>query len=146
MKYIYIGQVKSGKLHISPPRRAQMVHDVSKIKEGKFIEMELRPLPRRSNPQNAYYWGVIVNDVREAMQNLGHEVTADEVHEFLKLKFNAKQIANSDGELIGEIGSSTAQLNTSGFMDYLAAIQRWAAQYLGIVILDPNEQSSLDLQ
>lgn len=142
----YIGIIKDGKLYISSPRRAQMDLDTAKIKDGRLVEIELRPLPRRSDNQNKYYWSVVVAMVQEALQDLGHEVNSDQTHDFLKSKFNAKPVCNADGELIGEIGETTTRLNKSGFMDYLANIQRWAAEWLSITIPDPESQTSIQFK
>jgi len=139
----YIGQIKDGKLYISGPRRAQMLSDMSKLKEGKLVELEIRVLPHRSNPQNAYYWGVVVAMVKEALQDLGHDVDATLTHELLKSKFNGKTLCNNDGEVIGEIGDTTTKMTKSEFMDYLANIQKWAATYLSLTIPDPETQSTI---
>lgn len=143
MRKFYIGQIRSGKLHLSGPRRAQMQADIAKMKEGRYVELELRPLPRRSNPQNAYYWGVVVAEVCHALQDLGHEVDANLTHEFLKQKFNAVPLCNKDGELIGEIGDTTTRMSKSEFSEYIEKIKRFAAQYLNTVIPEAGQQKEI---
>src|SRR6478736_3155140 len=139
----YIGEIRGGKLHLSGPRRQQMAFDISKMKEGRLVEVELRPLPRRSDQQNRYYWGVVVALITEQLQELGHEVNAELTHEFLKSKFNAKPLCNAEGELIGEIGETTTKLNKSDFIEYLDKIKRWAATFLMLNIPDPESQVKL---
>lgn len=140
----YIGSIVNGKLHISGPRRKQMAADISKLKEGRLVEVEIRPLPRRSGQQNAYYHGVVVAMVMEALQALGHEVNAELTHEFLKGRFNAKMLCNADGELIGEIGETTTKMNKVEFGEYLDKIKSWAAQYLSLNIPDPEQQTEFN--
>lgn len=144
-KRTYIGKIESGKLVLYRNSKVQMEYDISRLKEGKLIELELKTLPRRSDQQNRFYWAVCVIMVRDALINLGHEVTSEDTHAFLKDKFNSKTICNADGELIGTIGGSTTELTTSDMMVYIEQIQRWAAQSLNLYIPDPNEQTQLDL-
>lgn len=75
----------------------------------------------RSNPQNKYYFGVIVDMIS---QETGNE--PEETHELLKLKF-LKPMGKQN----------TTQLDTREFNLYIEKIQRWAAQELSMVIPDP---------
>lgn len=79
-------------------------------------------LTTRSNPQNAYYFGVIVDMIS---QETGNEL--EETHELLKVRF-LKPIGKK----------STTQLTTVEFNTYIEKIQRWSAQELGCVIPDPQ--------
>lgn len=94
---------------------------------------------KRSSPQNAYYWGVVVEMIKDRFNQLGNDFDADETHDFLKNRFNAKEIEAVQDHFI-EIPMSTARLDTKDFMDYLAKIQQFASQFLGIYIPEPNEQ------
>lgn len=142
----YIGQIQNGKLILNSPRRQKMTADIAGMRDGRMVEIELRPLPRRSNPQNAYYWGVVIALIMEELQKLGHEVNADQTHEVLKSKFNSKPLCNADGELIGEIGETTTLMNKTEFGEYLDKIKRWAATYLNLNIPDPESQTQLDFK
>lgn len=141
-KLSYIGNIKDGKLIFTGPTRTKMLAEI-KAYEGRRVEVVVSKLPKRSSAQNAYYFGVVVDMVRDALKGLGHTVDATDTHNFLKDKFNGKDIANADGELIGRIGESTTKMNKVDFMGYLAAIQIWAATYLNIVIPDPESQTTL---
>lgn len=141
----YIGQIKDGKLYLTEPKRKQMAADISRLREGRYVELEVRPLPRRSLPQNAFYWGVVISEIMHALQDLGHEVNAELTHEFLKGKFNAKPLCNKDGELIGEVGESTTLMNVVQFGEYISKIQQWAATYLSLDIPNPGQQTELML-
>lgn len=100
---------------------------------------------KRSTPQNRYYFGIVVPMIRAGFIDLGHELTKDETHEFLKARFNSKQVVNEDtGEAI-EIPQSTTRLSKTDFMEYIEKIQRFAATYLNMVIPDPNEQLTINV-
>ena len=79
----------------------------------------------RSNPQNKYYFGVIVDMIS---QETGNE--PEETHELLKLKFL---------KTMGK--QNTTQLDTREFNLYIEKIQRWASITLNMVIPDPNEKT-----
>lgn len=142
----YIGQIRDGKLYLSGPKRQQMAADIARMKEGRLVEIEVKPVNRRSHPQNAYYWGVVVAMVQEALQNLGHEINAELTHELLKSKFNPITLCNADGEVIGEIGGTTSTLGKEDFSIYLERIKIFAATYLGITIPDPHSQTEIDFK
>lgn len=94
---------------------------------------------KRSNAQNAYYFGVVVKTVTAFFREHGNYVDELDVHEFLKLRVGklGQVFVMPDGEVQKGIGS-TAKLTKSEFMDYIAKIQAWAAEY-GCIIPNPNE-------
>jgi hypothetical protein len=119
------------------PDRAMLQNWIASNK-GKNIELEIkRKRKKRSNDQNEYYWAGVVPKVCEALRHLGHDVDEQDTHDFLKAKFNSVKIANKDS-VVEELPQSTTKLTTVEMMDYIAKIQMWAAEYLGIVIPDPN--------
>lgn len=94
----------------------------------------------RTNAQNAYYWGVIINLIHAALQALGNEVMPQDVHEYLKHRFLQKRpIHNSDGEEIGRLPPSTTFLTKSEFGEYIDDIKQFAADILFVSIPDPGE-------
>ena len=96
---------------------------------GQRVEVIIRkPKTSRSTLQNSYYWSVVV----ELLANeLGYD--KDELHEILKYKF-----LQSNAMGMPYI-KSTTKLSTGEFEEYLSKIKRWAAEFLHIVIPDPNE-------
>ena len=85
---------------------------------------------RRSDRQNAYYWGVIIEILSDFT---GY--SADEMHEALKSKF----LGFYDKKTGLRIVSSSAKLSTADFEKYLAQIRAWASEN-GVFIPLPNEQ------
>lgn len=115
--------------------------------EGRDVEVVIKKLNKRSNPQNRYYWGVVVYLVRERLNSLGyvrgdlHEgalpsaLTRDDVHLYLKENFNRKDIVNHEtGEVLGSASSSTTDLSTDEFAQYVENIVLWASNYLDLEI------------
>lgn len=72
------------------------------------------------------------------------ELSFEVVHEFLRSKFLKKNICNDSGEFI-EIIKHTSELSTVEMMEYIADIQKWGSEVLGVYIPDPNEQTTLDI-
>lgn len=81
--------------------------------------------------------------VQDGFYEKGTEVGKDDVHDFLKGRFNFKEVVNeTTGEVI-QVPFSTTELFTVGFISYIEKIQRFAAEWFGINIPDPNEQMEL---
>lgn len=85
----------------------------------------------RSNKQNAFYWGIILNILSSETGN-----DPETIHEVLKDKFLGEPI------LIGKetmrTRRSTTSLSTKEFEEYMENIKRWAASELEIVLPDPE--------
>ena len=115
---------------------------------GKEITLEVRlNRRRRSEQQNSYYWKVVVGLVRKAlMEEHGEMYTKDEVHGILKQQCNWREITNEEsGESI-KIPKSTRDLNTLEFEEYEERCRRFAAEFLGVDIPLPNENTDADLE
>ena len=104
-----------------------------------------KKIHKRSSPLNSYYWSGVVPIVREALFDLGHILTKDEVHQFLKMRFLKTDICSNDGEVIGERIKSSTELTNAGFLEYLEQIKQFSAEILGVYIPDPNEQSKISI-
>jgi hypothetical protein len=112
---------------------------------GKSIKIRIeRAGSRRSHPQNNFYFGVVVEEVRLALLQLGHQMTKEETHEFLKFKFNTVSIANDHGEELAVPGTTSTMTKTE-FGEYIGKIAQWCAEYLGIVLPQPGENLELQL-
>jgi hypothetical protein len=133
-EYITTGVIEGGKLEIR--NRAGLSQALRGMKDGEVLITIERLRATRSQRQNAWYWGVIVQLLAD---HTGY--TPDEMHEVLKAKFIPKRfaVADGNGEICDElvIGGSTAILNTVEFGEYCEAIRQWAADSLHVVIPDP---------
>lgn len=141
-KLTYFGKVENGKLKLR--NRKQFDEDIRHF-EGKDVELTFeRKRSKRSIPLNRYYWGVVVELIQKAFIDLGHDVEKEDVHEFLKQRFNGKEIINVNSGEILHIGQSTAQLTNTAFMNYMESIKQFSAEFLNVYIPEPNEQLQID--
>lgn len=137
-----IGIIQDGKFQ--SPRKAELLEWCRK-NEGKTVVFNLTvQRKKRSNDQNSFYHGVCVPMVQAGMYELGNEMSLQETHEFLKKELNYKEVPSKFGELM-RVPRSTTELTTVEFVAYIERIQRFAAEYLGIVIPDPNSAPELIL-
>jgi hypothetical protein len=82
----------------------------------------------RSDQQNRYYWGVVVD-----LLAVHTGYTPEEMHEALKIKFLS---VRRDG--LPDTVKSTTKLTKDEFCEYIDNIQKWAARDMGCVIPDPD--------
>lgn len=95
----------------------------------------------RSNQQNAYLWGIVYPAVLFGLQDAGWEFTNEEqVHEYCKQSFAAREFINKDTGEVLILPSSTAQMQTAEFNVYVENIKAFALEYLNITIPEPNEE------
>ena len=130
------GHIEDGVLKVR--HRKDFDAAVSLWKDGEVEVIVLRRRATRSDAQNRYYWGVIVQMLSDK-----YGYTPDEMHDVLKAKFLPKRLTFSDGngEVKGDfvIGGSTVRLTKEQFgEEYCEPIKRWAAE-LGCVIPDPTD-------
>jgi RNA-binding protein YhbY len=109
------------------------------LKDGKYL-VRVSSYSRRSLRQNAYYHGVVVPLVRQGLVDAGYDQVTEneEAHEIIKHIFLKREIRSELNDDAITIAGSTAQLTTQKFNDFLGQVIRWAAEYLNVVIPDPN--------
>jgi len=144
----YQGTVKDGVITLPKRLRKEVVGTF----EGKHIEVTFRrKRKRRSSEQNRYYWGVVIPEIVRGLIDLGNEglqegseESKNTAHELLKQELlkNGEEVFTKDGTLF-RLPSSTTKCTTVEFEEYLERVRQWAAEYLGIVIPLPNEQTQL---
>lgn len=119
--------------------RARVMQGIHQMRgTWRFIIKRYRK--RRSDAQNAYYWGVVVPAVRQGLiEAWGETLSGDEVHEYLKSMFLMKPIVNrATGELVGTRPGSSAKLDIAEFGEYADRIAVWAGEYLGVEVPPPE--------
>lgn len=114
------------------------------LPDGKFL-ITAKNIRKRSLPQNAYYWGVVVPMVKDGLRDIGYsEVkTNEQAHEIMKHLFLKKKIINQVNADEIVIAGSTAELQTLEFNNFLEEVWQWASTYLNICIPEPSTQSKL---
>lgn len=144
MKAIYLAKVDDFKLKII--NRKVFDHHIQQM-NGKELMITIEPKKKkRSNKQNSYYHGIVVPIVKQCLIDAGFNNyrNTEPVLDLLKYKFLKVNECNEDGEYIERI-KSTTELSTSEFMDFIAEIQQWCAEYFNVEIPDPNENLKLEL-
>lgn len=116
--------------------------NVIPIADGRYY-VSIKKKNNRSLNQNAFYHGCIIPEFKRGFYEIGYDLTSSDVHEFLKDRFLKKEIPNKEtGEFL-EVPVSTATLTTIEFNEFISKCQQLAAEYLNIVIPDPNQQVEL---
>lgn len=128
------GAIRGGKLYITD--RPAFDAAVGDMKAGA-VEVTVKHLyAKRSLSQNAYYRGVVVPLIADALTDAwGEDISEEEAHDQLKSLFNVRTIDTENGtvSLIG----STSKLTTVEFSAYVEKCVQWAASFLSINIPDP---------
>ena len=97
--------------------------------KGKAISLKLEELKKkRTNSQNAYYWGIVLPI---SANFFGYNI--DEMHEAWKIKFLKTHLECPLPTLI-----STTELSTTEFKQFINRIQILCSE-MGCYIPDPDE-------
>lgn len=136
----FFGRIEGGRLILN---NKTMFNESIKAQSDSEVEVIIKRKNRRSTQQNRYYWGVVVWSIKQRLTELGHRYTAEDIHTFLKDRFNGENIANQDGEVVARIGKTTSNLNRSEFAEYVDKIAEWASESLGIYIPPPNATNEI---
>ena len=129
-------------------RNRNLIKDAISTFEGKTVNLTLELFrKKRSNSQNAYYHGVVIPLVQSGLKDATGEIRGREaIHYNILLPMFAptRDIVNKEtGEMISEKITSS-EMSISEFMDFIISIQRWAAEFLNIVIPDPNQELQME--
>ena len=132
-RYVTTGTIRGGKLKVS--NAGQWMNGLQSFPDGPVVISVAPRRATRSLQSNAYYWGVVVQTISDYT---GY--SPDETHQALKALHLPKHLtfADGNGEVVGElvIGGSTRMLNNNEFSDFLANVNAWAHDYLGLTIPD----------
>ena len=126
-------------------RNRNLIIDAIRSFEGADVLITLeKPKKKRSNPQNAFYYGVIIPIVQNCLRDAGHIITNEATHDLIKLKFLKEVILTNEetGEVVERV-KSTTELSTSQFMDFVAEISIFTNEYFGVIIPQPNDDLTL---
>jgi len=139
MKYEIRTNVINGNLK----RNRNLILNALETFEGSEIVITIQKAKKlRSNPQNSYYWGIVLNIVQQGLKEATGEFrTVENIHYNILLKMFApeREIVNIEtGECITEKITSS-EMTTSQFSDYIMEIQKWSAEFLCVTIPSPNE-------
>ena len=123
---------EKGKIKIFAPGKIAMARWINTFKVGTKLELIIRKWhEKRTNEQNAYYWGVVIPILSD---HFGYD--SEEMHMVLREKFLR---IHDDKHPDFVIAKSTAKLNTAEFVEYIEIIQRWASIEHQTYIPDPEK-------
>ncbi len=115
--------------------------------ESKEITIVLRlKRKQRSTPQNAYYWGVLIPLLQEAIKKEWGEVwNQEKAHELLKSKFlYFEKVNENTGEVI-KTPKSTTENSTTEQEEYHLEIREFLKDWFNVDAPLPNEDLILNI-
>jgi len=135
------GEIKDGKLHII--KRDAFLEAIKVLIKGRYRIVIEKIYNKRSHPQNAYLWGVVYPIALKGFQDVGYREmkTIDQIHNFGKLHFLKKDIYNEETGDKWQTISSTTELTTIAFNEYIEDWRIFAIEYLNTTIPEPNEET-----
>lgn len=146
MKYEIRSNVENGNLK----RNRNLLIDAIHSFEGQQVVVTIeKAKKKRSNPQNAFYWGVVLPILQHGFKEATGEFrTAENLHYkiLLPLFSPVNEIVNKDtGESVIEKLTSS-DMTTTQFCEFILEIQKWSAEFLGVTIPDPNSEIHLNFE
>jgi len=144
MKYEIRSNVENGILK----RNRNLLIDAIKSFEGQNVIVTIeKAKKKRSNPQNNFYWGVCLPIIQYGFKDATGEFrTTKNIHYKILLPLFApiNEVVNKDtGESVIEKLSSS-EMTTTQFCEFVLEIQKWSAEFLGVIIPDPNSEIHLN--
>jgi hypothetical protein len=108
--------------------------------EGDYRIELTKYVPRRSDRQNSWYWGIVMPLAAIALEDTqGGTWDSEDAHEFFKGRYLATPIIDRQtGELLSTRVRSSAVLTVKEFTHYVEQIRQWLAEYCGIQVPDPD--------
>lgn len=118
--------------------------------EGKEITITFAKAKKyRSNNQNSYYWGVCIPLVQSGLKEAtGEYFGTNNIHYDILLKMFAPEleIVNKSTGQIMTRQISSSDMTTTQFLEFIMEVQKWASEFLGINIPDPNEEILINFE
>lgn len=108
----------------------ELMHEFFLQNKSTSFLMNLKVIKDKgTDKQRAFYWAAIVPKFRFALLEAGYQLTANEVHEYLKYNcpFMRKQVTVNDpnGIRFIEVMKSVSDLSRKEFAEYI----EWLGQY-----------------
>lgn len=144
MKYEIRSNVENGILK----RNRNLLIDAIKSFEGQNVVVTIeKAKKKRSNPQNAYYWGILIGITLEAIKNEWGEIWTKEMcHEFYKTKFLYYEKVNESTSEIIKVPKSTTENTTTEQENYHSEIRMFLKEWFNVDAPLPNEDLNLKFE
>lgn len=131
--FIHHGEIKGGKLILDNPRYWKGMVQMFDDAKVRIILEKVRGT--RTNRQNRYYWGVVLELIAHHTGYL-----PEDVHEIMKSKFLRTKKVWRTGEIT--VLKSTAELTSDEFTQYIEQVRVEAGE-MEIEIPDPDKDWSV---
>ncbi|WP_077417955.1 hypothetical protein [Chryseobacterium sp. JV274] len=125
-----------------------LIRNAIKQFEGKDIKIVFkRKYKKRSNNENAFYWGVWIPILQRAILDTWGEIRdANDVHEIIKLNCNYEEKINEDTGSFIRVPKSSTELNTYEWeFEFKQKIRQFALEFFNVTLPEPNEQLKIEL-
>ncbi|HAO29151.1 MAG TPA: hypothetical protein DCQ68_18855 [Chryseobacterium indologenes] len=125
-----------------------LIRNAIKQFEGKEIKIVFkRKYKKRSNNENAFYWGVWIPILQRAILDTWGEIRdANDVHEIIKLNCNYEEKINEDTGSFIRVPKSSTELNTYEWeFGFKQKIRQFALEFFNVTLPEPNEQLKIEL-
>lgn len=140
MKYVFHGYMKDGKLQCSGLDRWLAEAGRESV---TIVASDTRP--KRSSQANRYYWGVVLDLIYLALRESGWEINKEGTHELLRVRFlSVDKPIGDEGGFLTRV-KSTTELDSTEFVAYIERCKQFAAEYLNVVIPEPNDQLTIPI-
>ena len=128
-------------------RNRNIVLDAIKSFNGFDVVLTIaKAKKKRSNNQNAYYWGLLIPLTQNAIKTEWGEIWSKEkTHEFYKLHFNYVEKVNETTSEVIKIPKSTTDNTTIQQEEFHAQIREFLKDWFNVTAPLPNEGLELNL-
>lgn len=128
-------------------RNRNIVLDAIKSFNGFDVVLTItKAKKKRSNNQNAYYWGLLIPLTQNAIKSEWGEIWSKEkTHDFYKLHFNYIEKVNENTSEVIKIPKSTTDNTTTQQEEYHAQIREFLKEWFNVNAPLPNEGLELNL-
>ena len=128
-------------------RNRNIVLDAIKSFNGFDVVLTIaKAKKKRSNNQNAYYWGLLIPLTQNAIKTEWGEIWSKEkTHDFYKLHFNYIEKVNETTSEVIKIPKSTTDNTTTQQEEYHAQIREFLKDWFNVTAPLPNEDLELNL-
>jgi len=128
-------------------RNRNIVLDAIKSFNGCDVVITIaKAKKKRSNNQNAYYWGLLIPLTQNAIKTEWGEIWSKEkTHDFYKLHFNYVEKVNETTSEVIKIPKSTTDNTTTQQEEFHAQIREFLKDWFNVTAPLPNEGLELNL-
>jgi len=124
--------------------RKRFLEQIGQLSDGRIEIIYRRVYKKRSNPQNAFYWGIILQEYCYGYhEQTGETITKETAHFQLQQRFNFTELVNKETGEVLHVPKGTSKMSTVEFLDYTAECVRFISEWFGITVAEPGEQNEI---